>query len=193
MKLDDERENGLFQHYRRNQAPRNGSEIEPLSTDTVHHDTRRYSEFRRSIKNQRGNQKGAHVMPKGGPREGAGRPRGSRGKRTRASIAQAETLGPTPLEVLLESMLAAHEGERAEAVDCAKAAAPYVHPKVAPTSPPAPVHEPLDYNVLSDTELDQLEKLYSKLLKQSPAGEAPAAQSRVRRGRYPRPVSSGAQ
>jgi hypothetical protein len=132
-------------------------------------------------------------MPKGGQREGAGRPRGSRGKRTQASIAQAETLGPTPLEVLLESMLAAHaEGQRAEAVDCAKAAAPYVHPKVAPTSPPAPVHEPLDYNVLSDTELDQLEKLYSKLLKQ-PLAEAPPARPCARRGRYPRAVSSGSQ
>src|SRR4051794_18017206 len=81
-------------------------------------------------------------MPKGGSREGAGRPRGSRGKRTQASIAQAETLGPTPLEILLDSMHAARdEGERAEAVECAKAAAPYVHPRLAPTSPPAPVHE----------------------------------------------------
>jgi hypothetical protein len=43
-------------------------------------------------------------MPKGGRREGAGRPRGSRGKRTRESIARAELLGPTPREVLLESM-----------------------------------------------------------------------------------------
>ena len=68
-------------------------------------------------------------MPKGGPREGAGRPRGSRGKRTKDSIAKAEALGPTPLEVLLESMHAARaEGERAEAVECAKAAAPYVRP-----------------------------------------------------------------
>src|SRR3954454_8947133 len=78
-------------------------------------------------------------MPKGGSREGAGRPRGSRGKRTAESVAKAEALGPTPLEVLLESMLAARaEGERAEAVDCAKAAAPYVHSKLAPTSPPRP-------------------------------------------------------
>src|SRR4051794_38405500 len=85
-------------------------------------------------------------MSKGGPREGAGRPRGSRGKRTRESIARAELLGRTPLEVLLESMHAAlAEGERAEAVDCAKAAAPYVHPKLAPTSPSAPVHEEIDY------------------------------------------------
>jgi hypothetical protein len=105
-------------------------------------------------------------MSKGGRREGAGRPRGSRGKRTQASIAQAETLGPTPLEVLLESMLAARaEGERAEAVDCAKAAAPYVHSKLAPTSPPTPVEFQTDYSVLSDAEMEQMEKLFSKVLR----------------------------
>jgi len=85
------------------------------------------------------------------------------------------------------------EGLRAEAVDCAKAAAPYVHPKLAPTSPPTPVGHEADYSVLSDAELEQIEKLLSKALKQPPAGEAPAAQSRVRRGRYPRAASSGAQ
>ena len=38
---------------------------------------------------------------------------------------KAEALGPTPLEVLLESMHAARaEGERAEAVECAKAGRP---------------------------------------------------------------------
>jgi hypothetical protein len=133
-------------------------------------------------------------MPKGGRREGAGRPCGSRGRRTKDSITKAEALGPTPLEVLLESMHAARaEGERAEAVECAKAAAPYVHPKLAPTSPPTPVHQAVDYNVLSDSELDQLEKIYSKLLKQPPASETPPAQSRVMRGRYPGTVSSGAR
>jgi hypothetical protein len=60
------------------------------------------------------------------------------------------------------------EGARLEAVDCAKAAAPYVHSKLAPTSPPAPVHDEVDYTVLSDTEFDPLEKLYSKVL--NPAG-----------------------
>jgi hypothetical protein len=87
-----------------------------------HHETRggefatglnRYSECRRSIKNQPGNQT-ERTMPKGGPREGAGRPRGSRGRRTKDSITKAEALGPTPLEVLLESMHAARAaGERA--------------------------------------------------------------------------------
>jgi hypothetical protein len=99
-------------------------------------------------------------MLKGGRREGAGRPRGSRGRRTREVVAKAEALGPTALEVLLESMHAARaEGARAEAVDCAKAAAPYVHSKLTPTSPPAPVHDEVDYDVLSDTELAQLEKI----------------------------------
>src|SRR3954454_13868567 len=123
-------------------------------------------------------------MPNGGRREGAGRPRGSRGTQTQAQTAQAETLGPTPLEVLLESMHAARGvGARAEAVDCAKAAAPYVHSKLAPTSPSAPVHEEIDYTVLSDTELGRLEKLLSKVLNQPPASEPRPAQSRVRRGR----------
>jgi hypothetical protein len=42
-------------------------------------------------------------MPKGGPREDAGRPRGSR-ERGRKSVAEAESLSPTPLKVLLESI-----------------------------------------------------------------------------------------
>ena len=65
--------------------------------------------------------------------------------------------------------------------------------ETCPTSPPAPVHEEMDYTVLSDTELGQLEKIYSKLLKQPPASEAPPARPCVRHGRYPRTVSSGAQ
>ena len=113
-------------------------------------------------------------MPKGGSREGAGRPRGSRGRRTRESVAKAEALGPTPLEVLLESMHAARaEGERAEAVDCAKAAAPYVHAKLAPKSAPAPAEDEVDYSVLSDAELAEFERLYMKVLK-LPAGGSSA-------------------
>jgi hypothetical protein len=40
-------------------------------------------------------------MPKGGRREGAGRPRGSRAKLTKEAVVKAEALGPTPLEVML--------------------------------------------------------------------------------------------
>jgi hypothetical protein len=46
------------------------------------------------------------------------------------------------------------EGERAEAVECAKAAAPYVHSKLAPMSAPAPVEYEADYTVLSDAGAD---------------------------------------
>jgi hypothetical protein len=91
-------------------------------------------------------------------------------------------------------MLAARaEGEPAEAVECAKAAAPYLRSKLAPTSLPAPVHEEMDYSVLSETELGQLEEIYSKLLNRPSAGEAAPAPSHARRGRYPRAISSGAQ
>ena len=51
----------------------------------------------------------------------------------------------------------------------------------------------LGLTVLSETELGRLEKIYSKLLTQPPASEAPPARPCVRHGRYPRTVSSGAQ
>jgi hypothetical protein len=51
----------------------------------------------------------------------------------------------------------------------------------------------LGLTVLSETELGQLEKIYSKLLNPPPTPEAPPVQSRVRRGRYPRAASCGAQ
>jgi hypothetical protein len=135
-------------------------------------------------------------MPKGGPRPGAGRPRGSRGRRTKDSITKADALGPTPLEVLLESMHAARaEGERAEAVECAKAAAPYVHPKLAATAAPAAVSRQLemDYASLSEEELAQLEGLLTKVFK-LPASEPPGpvqSDKPHRRGLYARPLTAG--
>src|SRR5947209_2944206 len=126
--------------------------------------------------------------PKGGAREGAGRPRGRRGKRTQQSVAKADALGATPLDVLLESMHAARaEGAPAEAVDCAKAAAPYVHPKLSALSPPAPQTEEVDFTVLSDAELDQFGALLAKM-RNGRAGEPPAPAHGIIRGRYPRPV-----
>lgn len=130
-------------------------------------------------------------MPKGGSRQGAGRPRGSRGKRTKDSIARAEALGPTPLEVLLESMLEARaQGQRAEAVDCAKAAAPYVHPKLAPSAaPPASgsVCDEMDLGAFSDAELEQFGNLLEKSLNR-PAGERSPAEREDATSAAPRPV-----
>lgn len=78
-------------------------------------------------------------MPKGGVREGAGRPKGSLNKATAAQNAQkAEVLqkaiaeGITPLEVMLQSMRSYwEENNREQACAIAKDAAPYVHPKLA--------------------------------------------------------------
>lgn len=68
-------------------------------------------------------------MARGGKREGAGRPPGSATKRTREIADRALSEGKTPLEVMLELMRDASNLEfRLEA---AKAAAPYVHPRLS--------------------------------------------------------------
>jgi hypothetical protein len=71
-------------------------------------------------------------MPRGGKRPGAGRPRGSRAKKTQAIAIAAMAAGISPLELMLQVM-------RDESVDSmvrldmAKAAAPYVHARLAAT------------------------------------------------------------
>lgn len=72
----------------------------------------------------------------GGSRDGAGRKRGSTNSKTtieRAAVReQVEAIkaeGDTPLEVLLKIMRTTND--EALRIDCAKAAAPYVHPKLA--------------------------------------------------------------
>ena len=69
-------------------------------------------------------------MAKGGARAGAGRPRGSRSAKTADRLAAIEATGITPLDYLLNIM---RDGEQDKIVrlDAAKAAAPYVHPKLA--------------------------------------------------------------
>jgi hypothetical protein len=74
-------------------------------------------------------------VARGGKRPGAGRPKGSKGKKTlaRGDVARkALAQGVTPLDVLLEAMRDAYEvgGAMAAAV-YAKEAAPYVHPKLS--------------------------------------------------------------
>ncbi|MEC9266722.1 MAG: hypothetical protein VX464_11735 [Pseudomonadota bacterium] len=86
-------------------------------------------------------------MARGGKRPGAGRPKGSTNPVTEKRKEAAERAledGVTPLEVMLDNMRWAHEkaaesddstealkGYRAAACEWAKAAAPYVHPKLA--------------------------------------------------------------
>ena len=69
-------------------------------------------------------------MPPGGARPGAGRPRGRKSGKTLALLDAVATQGLTPLEYLL-NLLRDEQLERAVRLDAAKAAAPYVHPRLA--------------------------------------------------------------
>lgn len=69
-------------------------------------------------------------MAKGGKREGAGRKPGVPNKRTAEKTAEIEASGLTPLDYLL-SVMRDDALERDARVDAAKAAAPYVHARLA--------------------------------------------------------------
>ncbi len=69
-------------------------------------------------------------MGHGGPRQGAGRKKGSRNKATVAREAAVKASGVAPLEFLIECMRD-EAAPQAERIECAKAAAPYVHPKLS--------------------------------------------------------------
>lgn len=69
-------------------------------------------------------------MAKGGARPGAGRKAGVPNKRTAEKTAQIEASGLTPLDYLL-SIMRDDLLDREARVDAAKAAAPYVHAKLA--------------------------------------------------------------
>ena len=66
----------------------------------------------------------------GGARSGAGRKANTPNKRTAALQAHVAATGETPLDYLLSVMrnVGADEAQR---IDCAKAAAPYVHSKLS--------------------------------------------------------------
>ena len=70
-------------------------------------------------------------MPRGGRREGSGRPRGSLTHRTQEIAERALAEGSTPLDVMLTAMRKhtdANEWDRAATI--AKDAAPYIHPRL---------------------------------------------------------------
>lgn len=69
-------------------------------------------------------------MPRGGKRAGAGRKKGALTKRTQEVAAQALADGLTPLDYMLQVMRDPAE-DRAVRLDAAKAAAPYVHPRLS--------------------------------------------------------------
>ena len=83
-------------------------------------------------------------MPRGGARPGAGRKKGAATKKTRAVAVQAAAEGITPLEVMLEAMRQHHAaGNLSEAVEVAKLAAPYCHPRLSTVTQQGPGGGPI--------------------------------------------------
>lgn len=68
-------------------------------------------------------------MAHGGARPGAGRPKGAQNKRTIEQVEAVKATGMTPLEYLT-SVYQDESADEAKRIDAAKAAAPYIHPKL---------------------------------------------------------------
>lgn len=69
-------------------------------------------------------------MALGGKRPGAGRPKGSRNKRTIKQAKAAQESGLTPLEYML-AVLRDETQDQSVRLDAANKAAPYIHAKLA--------------------------------------------------------------
>lgn len=68
-------------------------------------------------------------MPRGGPRPGAGRKAGTPNKASQARQAQVAATGETPLDYML-SVMRDEYASKERRDEMAKAAAPYVHPRL---------------------------------------------------------------
>jgi hypothetical protein len=92
-------------------------------------------------------------MPRGGKREGAGRPKGAANKASVARQAEIAASGLTPLDYML-GILRDEARDETQRFEAAKAAAPYVHPRLASTE----VRGELQVNdVSADPELSEAE------------------------------------
>lgn len=80
----------------------------------------------------------------GGKRPGAGRKPGARNLRTEAQVKAAEAGGITPLEYLLSVMRDKSRDDN-QRIDAAKAAAPYVHPKLQNTTHKGDEDAPIEH------------------------------------------------
>ena len=75
--------------------------------------------------------RGGARLNTGGARPGAGRPKGSKNKKTRELLEMAIASGITPLEVMLHNMRRHFKaGRYDEASTIAAMAAPYLHPRL---------------------------------------------------------------
>ena len=94
-------------------------------------------------------------MPRGGKRQGAGRPRGTQNRKTAEMRAEIAVSGELPLDYMLRVMRDPNaEPHRRDAMS--KAAAPYVHRPLAPQG---------DYEMLWRRQLWQLSLVELRALK----------------------------
>jgi hypothetical protein len=104
---------------------------------------------------------------RGGPRKGAGRPKGAATKRTRKIADRESQNGLTPLEVMLRAMRE-HAGKKDwdAAASIAKDAAPYMHAKLASVQHTGPKGGPIqtvDLTNVSEEQLNALEAIFGPL------------------------------
>jgi len=104
---------------------------------------------------------------RGGPRKGAGRPRGAATKRSREIADRESQKGLTPLEVILTAMREHAKNENWDAAaSFAKDAAPYMHPKLASIQHAGKDGGPIrtvDLTNLAPDEIERLETLFGHL------------------------------
>lgn len=104
-------------------------------------------------------------MPKGGARPGAGRKPSATTKKTREIAEAASAAGLTPLEFLLAVMRDGSASPMAR-LDAAKAAAAYIHPRLAPIEAKAREddHVPLAERIKSYLRDDAIEASAGKVV-----------------------------
>lgn len=93
-------------------------------------------------------------MPRGGRREGAGRPGGVPNKASIARQEEVAATGQTPLDYMLAVMRdATQPDDRRD--EMAKASAPYVHPKLAATQVTGEGGGPLQVEIVRFSDVEQ--------------------------------------
>lgn len=104
-------------------------------------------------------------MARGGSRPGAGRRKGTPNKASAERQRRVAENGQTPLEYMLKVMRDSKASDQRRD-DMAKAAAPYVHPKLASMQHTGRNGGPIqsvDFTKMSDDDLDRLEAIFGPL------------------------------
>ena len=120
-------------------------------------------------------------MPRGGKRPGAGRPKGSRDKKTRKDAKRLVADGnTTPLDVMIEAMrFYQAQGDRDKAAAFAKDAAPYLHAKLSSPTVSGPSGGPLQVTEVGVTNRDDAKRLLALLSEATPLPGLNGAGTRI--------------